>query len=129
MRYKNFEFEFYNRQSCKKQTRHSYRIFHEIVGSDVVALVSQQKSGISTRTATKNMLSAVFPMIVLRELGSLYYCPRVNLSLYTGIYYSGFVAHNKKIRAFREVFPSETCPICPLFSVRKCRNPLIRKSL
>ena len=71
MRYKNFEFEFYNRQSCKKQTRHSYRIFHEIVGSDVVALVSQQKSGISTRTATKNMLSAVFPMIVLRELGWL----------------------------------------------------------
>lgn len=36
-------------------------------------------------------------------LGSLSYKPRRNLSLYTGIDYSGFMAINKKILDFREV--------------------------
>jgi hypothetical protein len=40
-------------------------------------------------------------------LGSLSYEPRENLSLFTGIYYSEFIALNKGIYAFREVIPSE----------------------
>jgi len=36
-------------------------------------------------------------------LGSLSCEPRGNLSVYTGINYGGFIAHNKEYCAFREV--------------------------
>jgi hypothetical protein len=58
------------------------------------------------------------------NLGSLSYEPSRNLSLYTGIYCSEFIAINKEIRAFREVTPSGKCPFCPVISAPKVRNSL-----
>lgn len=57
-------------------------------------------------------------------MGSLSYELRGNLSIFTGIYYSGFMAYNKEINAFREVISSEICPFCPVILGYRLHNPL-----
>ena len=58
------------------------------------------------------------------DMGSHYYKPSSNLSLYTGIYYSEFIAFNKKICTFREVIFLVKCPFCPVIFGSKLRNSL-----
>ena len=75
-----------------------------------------------------------YPYKILAEgrglkLGSLSYEPRGNLSLYTGMYYSGFIARNKQILDFREVYSSPICPFCPVIFGIKQRNSLTDKEI